>query len=117
MSSFSLSRRDALQAAAAGAATLTALRGVHGQNPSSDAIKVGLIGAGGRGTGALQQTLSVPGSNVKLTAVADAFQYRVDGALKSVEGMKDKVDCPEDRRFTGLDAAQRLLDLPITDCP
>jgi predicted dehydrogenase len=115
MSSFSLSRRDALQAVAAGAATLTALRGVHGQNPSSDAIKVGLIGAGGRGTGALQQTLSVPGSNVKLTAVADAFQYRVDGALKSVEGMKDKVDCPEDRRFTGLDAAQRLLDLPDVD--
>ena len=110
-----LSRREALQAVAASAATLTALRGVHGQNPSSDAIKVGLIGAGGRGTGALQQTLSVPGSNVKLTAVADAFQYRVDGALKSVEGMKDKVDCPEDRRFTGLDAAQRLLDLPDVD--
>jgi len=57
----------------------------------------------------------VPGSNVKLTAVADAFQYRVDGALKAVEKMKDKVDCPEDRRFTGLDAAQKLIDLPDVD--
>jgi myo-inositol 2-dehydrogenase/D-chiro-inositol 1-dehydrogenase len=113
-SAFSVSRRDALQAAA-GTAALAAARGVHAENPSSDTIKVGLIGAGGRGTGALQQTLSVPGSNVKLTAVADAFQYRVDGALKAVENMKDKVDCPEDRRFTGLDAAQKLIDLPDVD--
>ena len=40
-------------------------------NPSSDVIRVGLIGAGGRGTGALQQSLSVPGSNIKLTAIGD----------------------------------------------
>jgi len=113
-----LSRRDALRAgglSAAAAATLAGLRAAHAENPSSDTIKVGLIGAGGRGTGALQQTLSVPGSNVKLTAVADAFQNRVDAALKSVENMEGKVDCPEDRRFTGLDAAQKLIDLPDVD--
>jgi myo-inositol 2-dehydrogenase/D-chiro-inositol 1-dehydrogenase len=113
-----VSRRDALRAggvSAAAAATLAGLRAAHAENPSSDTIKVGLIGAGGRGTGALQQTLSVPGSNVKLTAVADAFQNRVDAALKSVEKMEGKVDCPEDRRFTGLDAAQKLIDLPDVD--
>jgi myo-inositol 2-dehydrogenase/D-chiro-inositol 1-dehydrogenase len=109
------SRRDALQAAAAGTAALAAFGGAHAENPSSDTIKVGLIGAGGRGIGALQQSLSVPGSNVKLTAIADAFQYRIDGALKAVEGMKDKVDCPEDRRFLGLDAAQKVIDLPDVD--
>ncbi|MFM8415809.1 MAG: Gfo/Idh/MocA family protein [Planctomycetota bacterium] len=113
--SIDLSRRDALQYVAAGTAALAAARGVHAENPSSDTIKVGLIGAGGRGTGALQQTLSVPGSNVKLTAIADAFQSRVDGALKAVEAMQDKVDCPEDRRFIGLDAAQKLIDLPDVD--
>jgi predicted dehydrogenase len=110
-----LSRRDALQAAAAGTAALTAFGRAHADNPSSDTIKLGLIGAGGRGIGALQQSLSVPGSNVKLTAIADAFQDRIDGALKSVEGMKDKVDCPEDRRFIGLDAAQKVIDLPDVD--
>ena len=57
----SLSRRGALQAAAAGTAALAAFRGAHAENPSSDTIKIGLIGAGGRGTGALQQALSVPG--------------------------------------------------------
>jgi myo-inositol 2-dehydrogenase / D-chiro-inositol 1-dehydrogenase len=110
-----LSRRGALQAAAAGTAALAAFGRAHADNPSSDTIKLGLIGAGGRGIGALQQSLSVPGSNVKLTAIADAFQDRIDGALKSVEGMKDKVDCPEDRRFIGLDAAQKVIDLPDVD--
>jgi predicted dehydrogenase len=110
-----VSRRDALRAGGASAVALASLRAVHAQNPSSDTIKVGLIGAGGRGTGALQQTLSVPGSNVKVTAIADAFQHRVDAALKGLGKMKDKVDVPEDRRFTGLDAAQKLIDLPDVD--
>ena len=114
-SNVTLPRRTALQATAAGAATLAAAGGAHADNPSSDTIKVGLIGAGGRGTGALQQTLSVPGSNVKLMAVADAFQYRVDNVLRAVEKMQDKVDCPEERRFTGLDAYRRLIELPDLD--
>lgn len=117
-STFAVSRRDALRAgglSAAAAATLAGLRSAHAENPSSDTIKVGLIGAGGRGTGALQQTLSVPGSNVKVTAIADAFQHRIEAALKGLEKMEDKVDCPEDRRFTGLDAAQKVIDLPDVD--
>jgi myo-inositol 2-dehydrogenase/D-chiro-inositol 1-dehydrogenase len=108
-----LSRRDALKTAGglgASAAVFAATRAVHGQTPSNDVIKVGLIGAGGRGTGALQQTLSVPGSNVKLTAIADAFEDRINGALKAVEGMKDKVECPPERRFQGLDGYKQVLD-------
>ena len=83
---------------------------VNAQSPSSDVIRIGVIGCGGRGTGALQQTLSVPGSNVKLTALADAFEDGIGRALQSVEGMKDKVDCPEERRFKGLDGYQKVLD-------
>ena len=105
-----LSRRDALKAAGAIGGTLAALPAVHGQTPSSDLIRIGLIGAGGRGTGALQQTLSVPGSNVKLTAIADAFDDRIKGALKAVEPMQEKIDCPEDRQFKGLDGFQKVLD-------
>ena len=105
-----LTRRDALKAAGAIGATVAALPAVHGQTPSSDVIRVGLIGAGGRGTGALQQTLSVPGSNVKLTAIADAFDDRIKGALKAVEPMKEKIDCPEDRQFKGLDGFQKVLE-------
>jgi len=104
-----LNRRDALRAAGAVGAAL-AVPAVHAQSPSTDLIRVGLIGAGGRGTGALQQTLSVPGSNVKVTAVADAFENRIKGALKAVEGMEGKVDVPEDRQFKGLDGFQKVLD-------
>lgn len=105
----SLSRRDVVKAAGVVGAALAA-PAVHGQNPSSDVIRVGLIGAGGRGTGALQQALSVPGSNVKVTAIGDAFGDHISGALRAIEDMKDKIDCPEDRRFEGLDAYKKVLD-------
>lgn len=108
----SFSRRDALKTAGAvGAMASFALpRAGHAETPSNDVIRVGLIGAGGRGTGALQQTLSVPGSNVKLTAIADAFDDRIKGALKAVEKMEGKVECPEERQFKGLDGYQKVLD-------
>ncbi len=108
------SRREALKvvgvAGAAATAALAGLRVGNAQSPSSDVIRIGVIGCGGRGTGALQQTLSVPGSNVKLTALADAFEDGIGRAMQSVEGMKDKVDCPEERRFKGLDGYQKVLD-------
>ena len=109
-----LSRRDALKAAGFAGAAVTgmqaSMRSVHAQSPSADVIRVGLIGAGGRGTGALQQALSVPGSNVKVTAIADAFDDRIKGALKAVESMKDKVEVPEDRQFKGLDGYKQVLE-------
>ena len=108
------SRREALKvvgvAGAAATAAFAGFRVGNAQSPSSDVIRIGVIGCGGRGTGALQQTLSVPGSNVKLTALADAFEDGIGRALQSVEGMKDKVDCPEERRFKGLDGYQKVLD-------
>jgi myo-inositol 2-dehydrogenase / D-chiro-inositol 1-dehydrogenase len=110
--SATISRRDALRATGAtvAAATTLGMRGVHADNPSSDVLKIGLIGAGGRGRGALVQTLSVPGSNVKLTAIADAFKGGIDGTMRAVDGMKEKVDCPEDRRYEGLDGYKRVIE-------
>ncbi len=124
-----VSRRDVLRAVGATAATagVLGMRGVHADNPSSDVIKVGLVGAGGRGRGALHQTLSVPGSNVKLTAIADAFQRSVDGTMRSLQEMAEKaakakeagesaddiagkIDCPEDRRYADLDGYKRVID-------
>ena len=108
-----ISRRDVIRTAgvaAAAAATTLGMRGVHADNPSSDVMKVGLSGAGGRGRGALVQTLSVPGSNVKLTAVADAFKGGIDGTMRAVKDMQDKIDCPEDRRYDGLDGYKRVID-------
>lgn len=78
---------------------------------SSDLIRVGLVGCGGRGSGAADQTLSVEGSNVKLTAVADVFEDRARGlanGLRQKHG--DKVDVPPERAFVGFDAYQKVLE-------
>jgi myo-inositol 2-dehydrogenase/D-chiro-inositol 1-dehydrogenase len=89
-----------------------------------DTIKIGLIGCGGRGTGAASQALQV-NDNVKLIAVGDAFPDRLESSLKNLlkeKGIeKGRIDVPEDRRFTGFDAYQKVLasgvDLVILATP
>jgi predicted dehydrogenase len=82
-----------------------------------DTIKVALIGCGGRGTGAAIQALSTK-QNVKLVAMADAFQDRLDNCYKEITGddfenLKSKIDVPADRRFVGFDAY--LKAIPLAD--
>ncbi|NQU23649.1 MAG: Gfo/Idh/MocA family oxidoreductase [Candidatus Nealsonbacteria bacterium] len=100
------SRRDFLKGSTAVAgATLAAGmsigRAAHAAG--SDVIKVALIGAGGRGSGAAAQQLSVS-KNVKLIAVADAFENRARGAVDNMKKRyPDQVDVG-DRVFVGLNA-------------
>jgi len=101
------SRRDFLKRTTLAGATLAGglslSRSVHAAG--SDEIKIALIGCGGRGTGAAAQAISnAAGANVKLVAMADAFQDRLEGSLKSLQtSHKDKVDVPTERQFIGLD--------------
>ncbi|MDX2285700.1 MAG: Gfo/Idh/MocA family oxidoreductase [Bacteroidia bacterium] len=88
----------------------------------SDAIRVGLIGCGGRGAGAALQALSTA-QNVKLVAMADAFRDRLDETYRNLTdpnyadwsgsegGVKDRVDVPEERKFTGFDAYLKVIPL------
>lgn len=79
----------------------------------SDMIDVGLIGCGGRGTGAADNVLTAaPG--VKVVAMADVFKDRLDQSLSVLNAkFGDKVDVPADRQFVGLGAFQRLLDSDV----
>lgn len=73
-------------------------------------LKVGLVGCGGRGTGAAKQALSAD-PNVVLYAVADIFQDRIDDALTAltkIHGKKVQVD--KSRQFVGFDAYQKVID-------
>ncbi|HPP52034.1 MAG TPA: Gfo/Idh/MocA family oxidoreductase, partial [Thermoguttaceae bacterium] len=109
------SRREFLQKTtllAAGAAATTPLvlpRMVHAAG--SGLIRIGLVGAGGRGTGAAinaLQNASYP--EVKLVAIADAFAEPLQRSLKAIQNQcPQKVDVPPDRQFVGLDAYQKLL--------
>ena len=78
----------------------------------SSTIKVGLIGCGGRGTGAAEQALTAD-SGVKLVAMADAFADRLEESLselKSKEPIGSRVDVPNDRKYTGFDGYKHVID-------
>jgi myo-inositol 2-dehydrogenase/D-chiro-inositol 1-dehydrogenase len=78
-----------------------------------DTVKVGLVGCGGRGTGAAGQALSTEG-NVKLVGVADAFEDSARNVVKNLKnslGEKaDRVTVKDENIFTGFDAYQKLID-------
>ena len=79
----------------------------------SDEIKIGLIGCGGRGTGAAGQAMNTEGKT-KLIAMADAFPDKVTAAMRGLKGQHgDKVDVPPERQFAGFDAYKKVLDTDI----
>ncbi|WP_146536433.1 Gfo/Idh/MocA family protein [Rubripirellula reticaptiva] len=78
-------------------------------------IRIGLIGCGGRGTGATLNALKAdPG--VRLVAMADAVEDRLNGCLETLQRHKDfgsRVDVSDEMRFTGLDAYKNVLATDI----
>jgi myo-inositol 2-dehydrogenase/D-chiro-inositol 1-dehydrogenase len=110
-----LSRRDFLKSSAASAALLTVGSLPIGQRAwaaGSDVLKVGVVGCGGRGSGAAMDCLK-SSDGVKVVALGDLFQDRVDGLYNNLTGnqeMKDKVDLSRDRVFTGFDAYKKVID-------
>ena len=104
-------RRQFLQTSAAAAATaLAAERSAHGAG--NDVIKIGLIGCGGRGTGAASQALRAD-KNVQLVALGDAFEDRLQSslaALKKDPMIAEKVAVKDERCFTGFDAYKQVID-------
>lgn len=94
------------------------------QSSPDDAIKVALIGCGGRGTGAAMQAM-LSKQNVKLVAMADVFKDRLDQCYTALtaddlsEGeetpwnIKDKIQVPEEAKFVGFDGY--LSAIPLAD--
>ncbi len=82
-----------------------------GHSSADDTIKIALIGCGNRGTGAAFQALSTS-QNVKLVAMADAFQDRMTESYNALSAkFKNKVDVPQERRFVGFDGYQQAIAL------
>ena len=113
----STSRRDFLKtsAVASAGAALIVPAGFSSTLYASgdDTVKVGLVGCGGRGTGAAGQALSVNG-NVKLMAAGDIFEENaaagVERIKKGLGDRQDRVQVTPDRTFSGLDAYQKVID-------
>lgn len=107
------SRRDFLKnsssAVVAGslAATLGASRSVHAAG--SDVLKVGLIGCGGRGTGAVRNAM-LADENLELTVLADAFPDRLGHAQNILmPQIGKKYQVTDDNCFTGFDAYKQVM--------
>jgi myo-inositol 2-dehydrogenase/D-chiro-inositol 1-dehydrogenase len=105
------SRRDFLKTTAAAAITT----GIAGREilgayaGGSDAIKIGVIGCGGRGTGAVNDALT-GAEGVTLVAMGDMFKENLDekrAGLAKRHG--DKIQVPDDRAFVGFDAYEKVL--------
>ena len=129
-----LSRRGVLAAGVAAAAGLAAVSGcasaptnpvVHAppqpplprSRPLTGTIRVGVVGCGGRGTGAIVQALRAD-PDVRLVAMGDVFQDRLDGCYRSInEELGDRaataINVPSSRRFVGLDCFRPVLACDI----
>jgi predicted dehydrogenase len=95
-------------------AAASALAGVaipHVHAAGSDLIQVALIGAGGRGSGAAQNALSVKRGPVKVVAVADVFSERLQKTVDVLQRkFPEQTDLPQDRQFIGFDAYKNAMD-------
>ncbi len=111
-----VTRRDFTKAAAIGSFAILGARSASAQDEAK-VIRIGLIGCGGRGGGAAQNVIAAS-KNVKIIALADAFEDKLAATRKQLEGARrtrDQVELTDDRCFVGLDAYKKLLAIPEVD--
>jgi myo-inositol 2-dehydrogenase / D-chiro-inositol 1-dehydrogenase len=110
-----MKRREFIKttAAASLAAAMPRLYGAYAAG--SDTMRVGVVGCGGRGTGAAIDCLNAaPG--IEVVAMFDLFQDRIDSSLKEIRDKHpDKVKVAPERMFTGFDGYKKLSVLPEVD--
>src|SRR5262245_5807160 len=109
------SRRDFIKTSAAVvggtmASSLVSLPGAYAAG--SDEIRVGLIGCGGRGTGAVENVLKAA-EGVRLVAMGDLFKDRLASSLDNLKSYGDKAAVSPDKQFVGWDAYQKVLATDI----
>jgi predicted dehydrogenase len=71
-------------------------------------LKAGVIGCGGRGSGATFNFLNAA-NGVTIAALGDTFKEKVDALADKLKKEKN-IDVPEDKRFVGLDAYKQVID-------
>ena len=108
------SRREFIRTSSTAAAFALAAPGILVRESAfaanTDTLKVGLVGCGGRGTGAAGNALTAD-ANCILTAVGDVFPGQAEGAVKGLkEQFGNRVAVTPETQFIGLDAYQKVID-------
>ncbi len=116
------SRRRFIQASgavtagvAAGLVTARPVRGAEPDSKSRDTVRIGLVGCGGRGGGAIRDSLAI-NDYIKVVALADLDELKLDrlrGPI--VKKYEDKVDIADHKMHSGIDAYRKILDDPDVD--
>ena len=104
------SRRQFIKTSAvAAAASSLAFPSVTFGKPDSRKLKIGWVGCGGRGSGAINQALKAD-SNIELWSVADAFQNQLDKGVQQIKALHEGKMSLGNRQFAGLDAYQKVIE-------
>jgi myo-inositol 2-dehydrogenase / D-chiro-inositol 1-dehydrogenase len=103
-------RRDFLKTSGAiGGALAAGFPAILSGAPAANALKVGLVGCGGRGTGAAAEALKAD-DYAELTAMADVFPEKIEASLVELrQASADKVKVEPSRQFVGLDAFEKVI--------
>lgn len=105
------SRRDFLTRTTASASVLAGVMLPPVHAAASDTVQVGLVGCGGRGTGAAINALSVKSGPVKLVAMADVVPRKLNDSYDKLKTQfAGQVDVPPERRFIGYDGYRNAMD-------
>ncbi|QQL45393.1 Gfo/Idh/MocA family protein [Sulfuriroseicoccus oceanibius] len=106
-------RRHFLKLAGAGALALAAPAIVRAQASDDRVLKIGVVGCGGRGTGAVFNALKAD-PKVVLWAVADVFPEQVEASLERVnQRYAERVQVDAARKFIGLDSYLKMADSDV----
>lgn len=104
-----VNRRDFLAAGAVAAGTLAGASGLYAQGASS--INVGIIGCGGRGSGALRDVLDAD-KETKIAAICDLDEGKAKATFRGLKDKRaDRLIATEENVYGGLDGFKKLLEL------
>jgi predicted dehydrogenase len=78
------------------------------QAPDGKVLKAGLIGCGGRGTGAAINFLDA-GPNLEIVALGDVFKDKLDQCRQQLKEKKN-VEIPDEKCFIGFDSFEKVID-------
>jgi len=79
--------------------------------PDGEPLKAGVVGCGGRGTGAAINHLDA-GPNLNIVAAGDVFQDRLDSFRKKLKDEKG-VELDDSMCFTGFDAYKKVIESDV----
>ncbi len=121
MSDLSPNRRGFLATSAVAAAGTVLLNPSPVHAAGTDVLKVGIVGTGGRGSGAAVNAL-IADPNCKLVAACDVFPDRITSGLEAIRAtaadeektrkidIRSRIDVKKEMEFSGFDGYKQLID-------